>query len=181
MSGTVSSTAVVCETLQLGAIVDRQPGHVKAMGASSHVDALTVYGAIVSPGLLTRDERLLVLGHGKIGGRPEWDIWPEISPKRHPRNGRIVVEQEFDKRGKVVSAWCPLVVYPSLELVIAARASYSTWHGALAKLRDALAGRLSAHRVTGPAAPEAPWNRSETVHRGEAEQQTETETKKAVA
>ncbi|ODN69540.1 hypothetical protein A6302_03134 [Methylobrevis pamukkalensis] len=153
---TVSSAAIVCDTLALGAIVDRQGAHVRALGARCHPDALACYEALVGPGL-TFDERIVVMGYGRMRDRPDWDIWPEITPRRHARNGKIVVEQEFSPAGKVVAAWCVLDVYPSLEIVEATRATWSMWRGALVRLRDDLSGRMVDHRLTGPRAPHEPW------------------------
>lgn len=151
----MSSTAIVTNTLALGVQVDCQPGFLKRMGARCHPDAIEVYHQI---DCLPDRERLLVMGYGRTRSAPDWDIWPEIRPMRHPRNGRPIVESEVDAKGRVVSLWCPLDIFPSLDLVAETRKTYQHWRNGLAMLVSSrLRFCLSDFRVTGPAAPVEPW------------------------
>lgn len=151
----MSSTAIVTGTLALGVQVDCQPGFLKRMGARCHPDAMTVYEAIKS--LPDHRMRTLVLAHGMARTQPDWDIWPEIRPKRHPKNGKVVVESSYDRAGNLVAQWCPLDVFPSWELVEAARESYERWRAGLVFARAILSNRLFEHIATGPSAEECPW------------------------
>lgn len=153
-AGYLSSTAIVTETLRLGCQVDAQSGYLKRIGAKCHPDAIAVYEAIQE---LDEPARTLVLAHGKARTEPDWTIWPEIRPKRHVGNHKVVVETDYDARGKIVAQWCPLDIFPSLDLVSAAREAYSDWWNGLATLRKRLVFRLCEHVVTGPVAPESPW------------------------
>lgn len=150
----MSSTAIVTNTLALGVQVDCQPGFLKRMGARCHPDAVTVYEAMNY--WLYDDERTLVMAYGRARTTPDWDVWPEIRPKRHPRNGRPVVESEVDAKGRVISMWCPLDVFPSLELVVETRETYRRWRNGLERLASYVRF-LSEFHVTGPAAPIDPW------------------------
>lgn len=152
----MSSTAIVTGTLALGVQVDCQPGFLKRMGARCHPDAVAVYEALDY--YLDSRERALVMSYGRIRSFPDWDIWPEIRPVRHPRNGKPVVESEVDGKGRVVSQWCPLDVFPSWDLVDETRATYRRWRSGLARLvASPLRFRLSEFRPIGPASPIDPW------------------------
>ncbi len=151
----LSSTAIVTGTLMLGVQVDCQPGFLKRLGAKCHPDAVTVYEAIMS--LPSLDLRALLLAHGRSRTQPDWSIWPELKPKRHVGNHRVVVESSYDQSGTVTAQWCPLEGYPSMEVVAETRARYSRWRAGLIEVKRYVSGYLSAHRVTGPSAPSCPW------------------------
>ncbi len=152
----MSSTAIVTGTLALGVQVDCQPGFLKRLGARCHPDAVAVYGEIRR---LPYHEETVVLSYGRARTSPDWDIWPEIRPVRHPRNGKVVVESDLDRNGRVVAQWCPLDVFPSWDLVDETRKTYRRWRSGLARLvASPLRFGLSEYRVTGPAAPIDPWS-----------------------
>lgn len=103
------------------------------------------------------DTRLLLIRFGRVRSYPDWTIWPELKPKRHPGNNKVVVETEYDDAGTVVAQWCPLEGYPSLELVQETRLTYCRWHGGLVRLKSRISKRLASYRVTGPKMPAYPW------------------------
>lgn len=152
----MSSTAIVTGTLALGVQVDCQPGFLKRIGARCHPDAVMVYEAIKS--LPDHRIRNLVLAHGVARTEPDWDIWPEIRPKRHPKNGKVVVEVRYDANGRVAAQWCPLDIFPSWELIGAARSRYQKWWGGLTTIKSIVEGRLVSYRVTGPMLMATPWH-----------------------
>lgn len=151
----LSSTAIVTGTLMLGVQVDCQPGFLKRLGAKCHPDAVAVYEAIMS--LPDARMRTLLLAHGRARTEPDWDVWPEIRPKRHQRNGKVVVEASYDRSGTLTAQWCPLDVFPSWDLVDATRESYELWRAGLVAVKALVKGRLGEHRATGPRAREKPW------------------------
>jgi hypothetical protein len=153
----MSSTAIVTGTLALGVQVDCQPGFLKRMGARCHPDAVTVWEGLEWLGREEPDTRLLLIRFGRARSYPDWTIWPELKPKRHPGNNKVVVETEYDDAGTVVAQWCPLEGYPSLELVQETRLTYCRWHGGLVRLKARISKRLASYRVTGPKMPAYPW------------------------
>jgi hypothetical protein len=150
----MSSTAIVTGTLALGVQIDCQPGFLRRMGARCHPDAVAVWEALPHH---DRDLKALLVQYGRARSCPDWSIWPELKPKRHLGNHRVVVETEYDKAGRVISQWCPLEGYPSQDLIRETRWTYSRWHAGLVAVKRGVSGMLTAHRVTGPAMPATPW------------------------
>ncbi|WP_128291992.1 hypothetical protein [Afifella aestuarii] len=133
----------------------------------------------------------LVLRYAKGLGRPDWRVGPGETPERRAvraRNGqdawfvqvtRRLKEKTVDGRTIVRSvtieepgrdpktrrprrdAYRKFEFEPPVSTVIDRRADYAQWHAALTWLAGECAGRLTAHEVTGPAAPERPWETGE--------------------
>lgn len=90
----------------------------------------------------------LVIGHARAGSRPDWHegwVAPVGAPVRRP--GRARARGEAADRAEVAHA----------------RALYAVWRAALAVLAADLDGALTAHDVTGPAAPAEPWAHARVV------------------
>lgn len=109
----------------------------------SDTDAIVVRQAIDG---LEREERMLVLTHGRAGTRPEW--CPEGEGEPEPllgANGR-------PGRGLDMLAWskrCETVRYE--------RGQWAAWRFALLKVGAAVNGRMASHQATGPAVVARPW------------------------
>lgn len=151
-----SSTATVCEILALGATVDRSAGHIKAMGAKCHPDAMECWLAIQDLGAECWTDASLLLAYGRTRSRPDWEVWPEIMPEIDG-GGHVKVRQMADPLSGRTVRYCAFEVRPSPDLCDQARATYDRWRNALVSLAASLRGRLGDHVVTGPSAPDQPW------------------------
>lgn len=106
-----------------------------------------------------------------------WEDYPErtaISQKIIARGGRIVdsrgrsiierEEQGFafrrtpEGKRQVCVRWCPIVLEPSVDEIRAVNEVYGEWHAGMMMLfGELLQDQLRDHRLTGFAAPVAPW------------------------
>lgn len=138
----------------LGVRVDCATSVVTA--SDLHPDAEAVHDAVRA----LRDPLQigLVISHAKGGTEPDW--MPEASqPRLVPilRGGKPKVEY-WDREHRK-PAYCVLTVDPDPECVTFARQTYTAWWDALAVLAARLQDDgLTSHDVTGPAAPERPWD-----------------------
>lgn len=141
--------------------------------------------AVAAAGRALRNARRslagLVLGHGALGTRPQWDHPPfATAPLRAERGGKpavfrlglismptldggmVTVEGEIRCEAKrrdeyPAGAYCRIEYDPDPHSVIADRADYLIWRSALAELARTLSGRLARFEPIEPAAPRAPW------------------------
>lgn len=118
----------------------------------------------VEVGELPEPARGLVRHYGRTGSAPEW--FPGAEVERLPvlrANGKPL--RLYDSAGHLVGiktaefiSWGGRRVAGSMASLLAARAAYAAWHGGLVELvRRLSGGRLTAHRLGGPASPASPW------------------------
>ena len=120
-----------------------------------HPDAETVHDAVLR--LLPWRSRL-VIAHAKAGTRPQ--VYAGNRPRCEPvivgqfRDGRPRIEIEYDRNRHPL--WCAVRYRGFDEDYRSDRNDYREWRLGLVELVPQLA-RLVSWRVTGPAAPDAPW------------------------
>ncbi len=162
----------------LGAIV--QGGQWRSLTRDSDPDAEAVHDVVMA--LPDRAAAGLVIACGRARGQPDWRPAPHF--RLRPLGWRTVdgerlayeenVEDDAPRRAKRGSGdnrlvwWCPVVPHDVPEVVVAARAAYRRWWGALDVLRVTLRRHRAAlrrWRVTEAMPPELPWLSPELVAR----------------
>jgi hypothetical protein len=126
--------------------------------AVRHEDALLVAEAI---GQLHPDCAALVVGHGRVGDRPDW-VEDGVGHWEQMRNKRGQPMWDWDKpsnRSAKRSARTPRLqwVGESQKAVDFYRARYDLWWIGLHDLVDALNAVMTRHEATGPRAKDRPW------------------------
>ena len=158
-----SSYGIILQFGDLGVVVDDQFGSnnkLPPIFGEPHADAFVVDRHVQQ---LPYPAKPLIVMHASAGTRPHW--WPQpirVLPTRDGSRVRIIGECKGRDR-YTTGSYCPLRFEPPLATVAHARAEYAVWFGALVHLAVVLAGRLSAHVATYPAASPKPWQTPDTV------------------
>lgn len=93
----------------------------------------------------------LLITNAKTGSRPEWfEGW--AGPEGRSANDSLLTDRWGRRRKRSQSA--------SVDDVMHGRALYAVWRAALALLAIEIDGALQRYHVTGPIAPESPWNKA---------------------
>lgn len=106
----------------------------------------------------------LVQTHARMGTRPLWDVGIWIEPVL-TKNHRPLIHYHGQKSGSQRGKWystgacCMLQYVPLLSEIAHARMEWTVWRSALQTLSEVLNSgrRLTAHAVTTPVIPLAPW------------------------
>lgn len=160
-----------CARLRRAGLVGCVVDHSGGGRGDLHPDAETVHDAV--QGLIRGDREagLLVLQFGIAGLRPDWregayPRWEPCQTRQRPNGERVPV---YDYHARYRGGRCPWICWIRMidapECIAFARRVYDDWRRGLVVLADVLGAnrlRLSAHAVTGPAAPHRPWKAQET-------------------
>lgn len=147
-----------------------------------HPDAELVHDAVMALVVYARSAALNVLQFGIAGCRPDWrehaaTRWESCETRRR-RKGDLgpvykhdpdrvpVYEYAKGAKGGHRPLYCPIRLIDHPLSIEYSRRVYASWHGGLVALKVVFAAnqeRLSAHTVTGPGVPAAPWKAQETT------------------
>lgn len=93
----------------------------------------------------------LLITNAKTGSRPDWfEGW--AAPEGRAANDSLPADRRGRLRKRSQTA--------SVDDVMHGRALYAVWRAALALLAVELDGALQRYQVTGPCAPESPWDKA---------------------
>lgn len=133
----------------------RPDGGVGPCASHCHPDAEAAY--VMARRGMAPNDGLLIIEFAKVAGRPDWGEADRRFEWRPVLNYRLdVTVLRPGGRG----AYCPVTFWDRSAYIESKRMLYTAWWRALARLcRDLrCAGTLQRHEVTGPAAPERPWD-----------------------